>query len=269
MRLPNPVPPATPDPVRPVRPVTIVVPCYNEEQRLPADAFRFFAARQERVGILFVNDGSTDGTRRVLDALCAENPAAMAVLHLTRNSGKAEAVRKGVQRAFASRAQAVGYWDADLATPLEEIPNFLAILDSRPSIDVVIGARVQLLGRRIVRKPLRHYLGRVFATTASTYLRLGIYDTQCGAKLFRGTPTVRSIFRGRFVTRWLFDVELLVRFLNATREQPARDGVPGVQRIYEVSLQRWEDVGGSKVRSRDFAKAIGDFARIVLRYKRP
>ncbi len=269
MRFPNPVPPAPPDPRKPARPVTIVVPCFNEEQRLPADAFRFFAARQERVGILFVNDGSTDGTRRVLEALCSENPAALSVLHLARNSGKAEAVRKGVRRALAGPVQAVGYWDADLATPLEEIPNFLGVLDSRPSIDVVIGARVQLLGRRIVRKPLRHYLGRVFATTASTYLRLGIYDTQCGAKLFRNTPAVRSCFRGRFVTRWLFDVEILVRYLNAVKQQPHRDGIAGALRIYEVSLQRWEDIGGSKVRSRDFVKALSDFARIVMRYRRP
>lgn len=269
MRFPNRVPPAPPDPRPTLRPVVIVVPCYNEEQRLPVDAFRFFAARVPRVGFLFVNDGSTDGTRRVLDTLCAESRGAMTVLHLPRNAGKAEAVRRGVRRALAAKVEAVGYWDADLATPLEEIPSFLAVLESRPSIDVVIGARVQLLGRRVVRKPIRHYLGRVFATTASTYLRLGIYDTQCGAKLFRNTSVVRSIFRGRFVTRWLFDVELLVRYLNAIREDAPRDGVPGPQRLYEVSLQRWEDVGGSKVRSRDFVKALSDFARIVMRYKRP
>ena len=125
-----------------------------------------------------------------------------------------------------------GFWDADLATPLEQIVDLAAVLLADPKLLMVFGARVRLLGRNIQRQPVRHYLGRCFATTASTLLRLPIYDTQCGAKLFRITPELGVVLADPFQSRWIFDVELLARFM--ARHRGAPDAVR--DRIYEYPL---------------------------------
>jgi dolichyl-phosphate beta-glucosyltransferase len=243
----------------------VVVPCYNEAKRLDRHALREFAREHPDPRFLFVNDGSTDGTREVLDELQREAPGRFLVSHLSRNAGKAEAVRQGLLRAFAEGAEYVGYWDADLATPLREILTFCSILDFRPEIDMVIGARVRLLGRAVGRNPLRHCLGRVFASAASLTLGLGIYDTQCGAKLFRASPELMSLFQAPFRTRWIFDVEILARLMAARRgtDRPRID-----ETIYEFPLHQWHDVAGSKVKPLDMVKAFFGLAAIRWRYGR-
>ena len=195
----------------------IVIPCYNEAQRLPIHAFKAFAYAEHPQRFLFVNDGSTDGTVRVLKTLHDDDPERYALCALPRNVGKAEAVRTGVLLAFAAGPDYIGYWDADLATPLETIPTFCTLLDAQPNLEMVFGARVRLLGRSIERSVLRHYLGRMFATAASITLGLGIYDTQCGAKLFQASPAMQSLFQEPFLTRWLLDVEILARLIHARR----------------------------------------------------
>jgi len=155
-----------------------------------------------------------------------------------------------------------GYWDADLATPLSAIELFVATFRRQPQIDIVFGARVALLGRRIVRRASRHYFGRVFATAASTVLALPVYDTQCGAKLLRNTPLCRSLFSQPFGSRWIFDVELLARYLKAKEKG-------GPLGVYELPLDEWTDVGGSKVRAKDFARAVGEMVAIHRTYRLP
>jgi len=241
----------------------IVVPCFNEEHRLPVAEFERYVAEDPRPRFLFVNDGSSDGTAPMLDALAARHPQRFSVLHLPRNAGKAEAVRQGFLRAFSDGATLVGFWDADLATPLDEIPRFLQVLDADKQVMMVFGARIRLLGRNIRRNILRHYVGRAFATVASNYLRLEIYDTQCGAKIFRNVPAVRAVFARPWISRWLFDVEILARW---TRQHPRAASLPDWG-ICEVPLQRWEDVKGSKVKGRDFLKAFGELARIMAKYR--
>ncbi len=242
----------------------LVVPCYNEARRLDLAAFRTFAAADPSVGFLFVNDGSSDATLARLRELEAGNREAFAVLDLERNSGKAEAVRAGLGVAFKSNAEYVGYWDADLATPLDEIAGFVSVLERLPGIELVFGARVQLLGRSVRRSPLRHYLGRTFATAVSTVLGLPIYDTQCGAKLMRRTPALAAIFATPFSVNWTFDVELLARLI---RSRAGSDLPPARAAVYELPLERWHDVAGSKVRPVDFFVAFFEIARIWYRYR--
>jgi glycosyltransferase involved in cell wall biosynthesis len=217
------------------------------------------------VHFLFVDDGSRDGTPGVLRELAQRDPARLAVLALPANRGKAEAVRAGMGEAFARGHHYAGYWDADLATPLAEIARFVAALEADPRRDVVFGARVQLLGRTIERSAARHYLGRVFATFASHALGLPIYDTQCGAKLFRATPGNAALFAEPFATGWCFDVELVARLIRQRRGTAL---APPEAALFELPLESWRDVPGSKVRPRDFALALVELARIRRRYLR-
>ena len=108
--------------------LSVVIPCYNEAARLDLAAFRAFAAREPSVGFVLVNDGSRDATAALLRELEASERDAFSVVDLPRNLGKAEAVRAGLAAGFGSGAEFVGYWDADLATPLEEIPRFVEVL---------------------------------------------------------------------------------------------------------------------------------------------
>jgi len=173
-------------------------------------------------------------------------------------------VRAGVLRAFERQPAYVGFWDADLATPLSVLFEFRGLLEARRDLEMVFGARVVLLGRRIERRALRHYLGRVAATAISLVLGLRVYDTQCGAKLFRATPCVRALFEEPFATRWLFDVEILARFIRSLDGDP--DAAKGV--IYEYPLTEWMDVAGSSLTPADYARAAVDLCRIWLRYLR-
>lgn len=246
--------------VHPKPRLIVVVPCFNEERRLPVDAFRTFASDAAQVEFLLVNDGSSDGTSRVLDVLCAENPSRCSVLDLERNSGKAEAVRRGILTALDRQPDLIGFWDADLATPLGEIDGFLDVFATRPEIEMVFAARVRLLGRSISRNPARHYFGRVGATLISQSLGLAVYDTQCGAKLFRVTSGTRGLFDRPFLSRWIFDVEIIARFVI----QRGRDAA--ARAIYELPIRVWHDVKGSKVRQSDFLRALNDLRKIRRAY---
>jgi hypothetical protein len=122
-----------------------------------------------------------------------------------------------------------------------------------------MGSRVKRLGSSIDRQLWRHLTGRIFATFASVISRLPVYDSQCGAKLFR-RHAAAIVFREPFVTQWLFDVEILVRLRN-------RYGLNTVlQAVNEVPLKTWIDVGGSKWRVKRLLGIPVDLLKIHLRY---
>ncbi|HYO80094.1 MAG TPA: glycosyltransferase [Bryobacteraceae bacterium] len=238
---------------------TITIPCYNEASRLDVSRVRTYLGGAPLTTLVFVNDGSTDSTLALLYNLRRETPYQVHVLDLPRNGGKAEAVRQGLLYGIRDlSAEVVGFWDADLATPLEAIDDFDAVLERRPDIDMVFGSRVRLLGRQIERKLTRHYFGRLFATCASLVLDLPIYDTQCGAKLFRVTPQLTQVLESPFRSRWIFDVEMIARFIRAYRAVAK----PAGTWIYEFPLHAWIDVAGSKVRIVDFLRAGIELALI-------
>ena len=218
----------------------VTIPCYNEADRLKCDAFVDFVREHREVMFIFVDDGSTDDTAHLLTSMSKSEANNIQFITLETNRGKAEAVRQGTLRAIAAGARYVGYWDADLATPLNPILEFIGELKRKSDLLLVMGARVQLLGRTILRKRYRHYLGRIFATVASVVLRMPVYDTQCGAKMFVASEPVALAFRDPFISRWVFDVEILARLV-------CRGNVNPQVAIYEYPLFEWYDVKGSKI----------------------
>lgn len=238
---------------------TIVIPCYNEAGRLNRDAFLHYLSQNEEVSFLFVNDGSKDNTLNVLKSF-AEQQERVHYLDLQPNGGKAEAVRRGMLHAAEHfESDCIGFWDADLATPLNEIDSFLAQM-CHGNFDIVTGLRLMRLGANVKRKPLRHYLGRCFATCASIVLKLPVYDTQCGAKLYK-SGIVPELFGSPFLSKWLFDVELLARYINGYGRDRA------VRSIYEYPVFEWVDVGGSQLKIKDFFKGPYELWRIKKRYR--
>jgi dolichyl-phosphate beta-glucosyltransferase len=241
----------------------VVIPCYNEAERLDEAPLLAFLDGCAEASLLFVDDGSTDATADRLATIAAARPARIDVLSLRPNGGKAEAVRCGMLRALERGAGVVGYLDADLSTPPREILRLRAAFE-RPGVEAdvqaVLGARVALLGMDIERSAARHYLGRVFASVAAVILQARVYDTQCGAKLFRASAALEAALATPFLSRWAFDVELLGRLLTGS------EGVPGipVSAVVEVPLTTWHDVKGSKLSPLAMARSLVDLARIGL-----
>jgi len=234
--------------------VCLIVPCYNEARRLDFDQFEA-AARRDPLWLVFVDDGSADGTADVVRAHASDR---IWLIVLDRNVGKAEAVRQGMLQAealpFYAQLDWIGFWDADLSTPLTELPKFFEYqaLTGAP-MDAVIGSRVSRLGSRVRRRAVRHFLGRVFVTVASILLKTHAYDSQCGAKVFRIAVAARC-FREPFVTRWLFDLEVLLRLRDAA--------------VLEYPLREWQDVAGSKMRVLpNVWRTLRDLLRLRAKYR--
>jgi glycosyltransferase involved in cell wall biosynthesis len=222
--------------------IAIVIPCYNEERRFVPERFTPLLDHKS-ITLLMVNDGSDDRTLAVLKEMAGRFSGRCHVLDLPSNVGKAEAVRRGLIWAVGAGADVVGYLDADGATPGEEMLRLVSTIE-RERKSVVLAARVAMAGHHIDRRPLRHYIGRLFATCASVTLGCTIYDTQCGAKLFQATPAFIDAIQRPFCGRWAFDVDLLGRLLSP--ENPDIPSCP-VDEWIEIPLKFWCDEPGSKL----------------------
>ncbi len=239
----------------------IIIPCYNEEKRLPINHLGEFLNSNKDYHLCFVNDGSTDNTLQILNQLVSQFEENIFILNLPRNSGKAEAVRQGML--FCSQKRMfdyIAYLDADLSTPIDEINLLLKSIKNLENGILVIGSRVKRLGAKIDRKFSRHLYGRIFATLASNLLRMPVYDTQCGAKLFVST-IVSQVFNNPFISRWLFDVEILFRMKKIYGTDKL------LQIIAEQPLHTWIEVGDSKISLLYFIKAPLELFKIYFKYR--
>jgi len=235
----------------------VIIPCYNESARLPRREVAAFLESSPWASIGFVNDGSADDTISVLEELQQEHPERIEILDLEQNVGKGEAVRRGVLKSLERDYELVAYIDADFATPPEALQEMFEA--SGPEHWVIFGARVQRAGAAIERNATRHYTGRAFATLASLALDISLYDTQCGAKLV-ARDLVSGLFSEPFLTRWLFDLELLMRL----RKLVGREEFDRI--VYEHPLSVWVEKGDSRIRLRDALAVPYDLARIRRAY---
>ena len=241
--------------------IGLVIPCYNEENRLPVGAFEEFIVANSNVFFCFSNDGSSDSTAKILRELRAKFPNQVVIEELVKNMGKAEAVRRGV---FKIKKEVddldyVGYFDADLATPLSELFYLIRSFNTKERV-MVFGSRWSRLGADISRSNMRHYLGRIIATGISITLGLPINDSQCGAKLF-SSKLCDELFKDPFSTTWLFDVEIFARLVNKYGHK--KMSVVAV----EVPLNKWTEIEGSKVSLWDGLTTFYHLWAIRRRYK--
>ncbi len=241
--------------LRPIPSTAMVVPCYNEEKRINVAAFIHTITHSPHINFVFVNDGSRDATLKILNTIKSAAPESVSILDLPVNSGKAEAVRQGLIFATKNGADFVGYWDADLATPLDAIDDFVRLMKKFDCIQVVYGARRRLLGHNIDRTISRRLISRLCALMARCALRLPIGDTQCGAKLLRNTSALRNALHAPFNTGWIFDVELFIRLSQQLHDRR--------RAFYEQPLAEWQEVAGSKVSTKAVIRSGLGMARLI------
>ena len=240
--------------------VVIIIPCYNEAERLDTNNFIDYLSQNTHLHFIFVDDGSTDDTNLIINQIISKFNSQVSLLKNKSNKGKAESVRLGVIESYKMNPDFIGFLDADLAAPIEEIDNLLKIIKKDKTKEVVFASRIQLIGSEIKRNYFRHFFGRVFATVVSNILNLPVYDTQCGAKIF-SRKICDDIFYEQFISPWLFDVELFARLLNVYGMERT------IQMSYEHPVSKWVDIDGSKVKPIYFLKAPFELLKIVRHYK--
>ena len=230
--------------------ITIIIPFYNEEKRIEIERFHQIFNNYLQYDFILVDDGSTDDTSIILNEFKNKFPN-LTILKLDKNVGKAEAIRAAVLS--ISTADFIVYYDADLATPFSELEKLIQFSIVHQNYKMVMGARIKLIGNGVKRSLTRHYFGRIFATIVSQFvLKVAVYDTQCGAKVI-DFKIAKLIFSKPFLSKWLFDVELLKRLQKIHNLNEV---------VKEIPLENWTEIGNSKIKVTDFFKIPFELLKI-------
>lgn len=238
----------------------IIVPCFNEADRFKTEDFLEFIHKVTDVDLCFVNDGSRDQTLYKLLEIQERNRNRIQVVSYLNNRGKAEAVREGFLKMMSLKTYTyLAFADADLATPLSEMLRLIRIAQQKKEIMMVMGSRLARVGGVIHRKAYRHVTGRTFAALISCLFSLNAYDTQCGAKVFH-INIVRAVFEESFISRWLFDVEMLLRIKKIRADYN--------EIVQEIPLNIWIEQGNSKIRFSHLLQMPLQLWKIYFKYKK-
>lgn len=236
--------------------IVLVVPCYNEEFRW-IDSYWNNICKIPYLNICFVNDGSKDKTSSKIIPLVTNSKHVL--IELTENVGKAEAIRQGMNKILKTESPlGIGFLDADGAFPISDITKQIEIFLKFASTEgipprAVWSSRVQLAGRVIERDLLRHYLARILMTLLAIRLKFSVYDTQSGLKIFPNSLIFGKCLSKPFRTRWFVDLEIFLRYRNITGTD---------MEIWEEPLLGWRDVGGSKLKGRQYFAVLRDIYRL-------
>ena len=235
----------------------IVIPCYNESKRINPNQY-IEGLKNFSSQVLLVDDGSSDNTFEILKKLERTAPDRFIAIRNPQNTGKAEAVRRGMNEALEKGFKHVGFLDADLATPFSEIPSFLKAFRENPDINTVIGVRLKLAGHNINRSNSKYFMQKIIATMGSILFKPKVSDTQCGAKMFKA-DVLKPVLKDVFTVKWLFDQEILTRVSRLTENK-------GKNWLYELPLSKWIDIGGSHVKKSDYLKCLKDYFKLLMKY---
>ena len=228
--------------------ISIVIPAYNEKKRIRgslSEVFAFMSDSGMEYEIIVVDDGSSDGTSRIVESMAADSPKVILVRY-EKNRGKGHALRTG---ALVAKGDFVLVMDADLSTPMEELWKMMPYL-AKGEYDIAIGSRALALSDIIRKQPWwRQGMGKMFNKIVKTLVIGDFSDTQCGFKLFAGN-VARTLFGEAKIDRFAYDVEILAR--------AKKKGY----RILEVPI-RWVDSPESKVDPlKDSLQMLADLVRI-------
>jgi glycosyltransferase involved in cell wall biosynthesis len=236
--------------------IAVVIPCFNEALRFNVSLWQDTISKFDNYYWVFVNDGSTDATSFVLNTLQGEN---LRIIEYDSNLGKGEAIRFGLSYILEELPKTdlllIGFLDADYAFSQNDVKYLLN--ESLEKIhlvgefDVVIGSRVKLAGRDIIRDNFRHYFGRIITTFICLGWMSAPYDTQSGFKIFRLNGNFKDAIKNPFETNWFFDVELFLRLENL---QPLR--------ICEIPVMSWHETKGSNIRIKNFYSILVEILRV-------
>lgn len=241
--------------------VGVVIPCYNEEKRLLSAEFTNFLDQNTGYHLCFVNDGSKDNTLNVLNELRKGREDYITVYDCEKNGGKGEAVRLGMlHMAKHDDLDYVGFLDADLSTDLTDFNHLVQTIESS-DYQIVSGSRISRMGANISKESARQVISLTINYIIRKILSMKFKDTQCGAKIM-DKEIIDIAFKEKFITRWLFDVEIFMRMKKYYGAQKA-SGL-----ICEEPLKRWVHMDGSKLSMKDSVKIVGQLAQIAFVYNK-
>jgi DNA-binding response OmpR family regulator len=240
--------------------VGIVIPCYNEEKRLNSKDFIDYIDRNAGYHLCFVNDGSTDKTLAILKSLSESREDFITVYECAENVGKAEAVRRGMlHMAKREDLDYIGFLDADLSTSLSDFDDLVAAIENS-KYKIVSGSRMSRMGADIDKEPAREFISLAINFIIKRILKMNFNDTQCGAKVFH-KDVVPISFDKKFISKWIFDVEIYRRITLYFGIIKAR------KLVCEQPLKRWVHADGSKLSMKDSIKIIGQLLQIFWHYR--
>ncbi len=240
--------------------VGVVIPCYNEENRLKSEEFINFIERNSGYHLCFVNDGSTDRTMEVLHNLKKGREDFISIYNCEKNGGKAEAVRQGLIYMSKFRdLDYIGFLDADLSTDFQDFDDLVKTIETT-DFQIVNGSRISRMGANITKESARKLISMTINLIITTILGMPFRDTQCGAKIMK-KELVPIAFNTPFLTKWLFDVEIFMRMKHHFGSKKAQ------QIICEQPLTRWIHADGSKLSFSDSLKIGIQLFRIFYEYK--
>ncbi len=240
--------------------VGVVIPCYNEAERLRTETFQKYVDSNLGYHLLFVNDGSKDNTLEVLQEMVKGKESHMSVYNCSKNGGKAEAVRQGVNHLINDKQfKYFGYLDADLSTNFEDFEDLVKTI-SDSDYGIVGGSRINRMGANITKQGSRAIISKTINLIIQKILGMNFQDTQCGAKVMT-REIAENIFQKKFLTSWLFDVEIFMRMKKMFGADKAKS------MICEQPLKRWIHEDGSKLSMKDSIKILGQLFQISTSYR--
>tara|TARA_R110000796_G_scaffold104102_1_gene213766 strand:- start:147712 stop:148854 length:1143 start_codon:yes stop_codon:yes gene_type:complete len=241
--------------------VGVVIPCYNEEDRLSSQVFKDFAHKNLGYHLCFVNDGSTDNTLEVLEKLKEGNENNISIYNCKKNGGKAEAVRQGILHLVNDQQfDYIGFLDADLSTDFRDFDDLVKTIETS-DFKIVSGSRISRMGANITKESARKIISMTINWIIQTILGMPFKDTQCGAKVMN-REIASTMFQKKFMTKWLFDVEIFMRMRRYYGKSQAK------KMICEQPLKRWIHADGSKLSMKDSVRILGQLFQIAYGYRR-